>query len=850
MAGLSSSDVATQAAALVTATAGLQAGGAALLASAGPALLAAALPLATSGASSGASSGADGEQLQVALLGLIDSVTALLLPPALSRATHADPADLFVGSPELDYAVITSCIEAAAHMFADESIPVRRRLIQTLTNMLPCAFVIFCTTPGDPRYWKILSVLKIQIDSLFIHPNEGIKANAAKYLAQVIVTQTPRDITDIDPVPSLDLIPEGHPYLNPSELLTEAGTLLTKFTTFLSSTNHTASVSTSQKTMEEIILSLGAKPHELQQRVRREAKRTAQALTGNTADATKRQRTQSSERATTDQDPLRIMADRIITNGVQSIPQAVVVDTILTTLGARSMELLVHDLQTYIAQAASRAEAMAAAAMRDPRLRAVAIETGSLAVDGQNPASVALAQGYLTELTSSIQQLIQQTQSKAPQQGAVDQPLLEPAVDEQAAVMPIDVDAILNKPPDLSPEEREEFLSDTLDRILSMESHFEIPVPPGVKPPALIPPTNTSILSARLGWMILAIRVVTRSGAYNDNLRGEFLGFVLSDFRRRSDLAVLWLHEEMLQSHQTGNDTFTVWMDHIIDGLTIARETRDINMTEEDEALQHAQDGAHIDDGFTDEGQAVFNPVDRAFIRFLVDAPDLTEHAIDAVVACCNSEPFLRLGIIALRELIVLRIPWRKQCLKLLLGLCKHSDKMVRSTAIYTAKRFVPDRSAIAPTIIEYALELIDLLPSRTSNDESQPMPSKPKAESSSGEPIPQHTDVIPDVDSEIAPMESAATAWTNDDTFTPEVQTVTKIHINGLLRAMSTSPEKLLSLITTFAPGAEDLALLVIQVLLKTEHAADAIAQTIAVYEARQLDVRFLIIIMPQLEK
>ncbi|SCZ93130.1 BZ3500_MvSof-1268-A1-R1_Chr6-2g08480 [Microbotryum saponariae] len=196
-------------------------------------------------------------------------------------------------------------------------------------------------------------------------------------------------------------------------------------------------------------------------------------------------------------------------------------------------------------------------------------------------------------------------------------------------------------------------------------------------------------------WISLVARLVTRGigeeegeggGALGDRMREEMLEFVKEDPRNRMEFARKWLNEEwfaekMAMRTKEGRKergeghkerTYDIWLRKLL---------------------------AHI--------MSKSSNRDRGFTQFVIDLPDLPVDEVEKLGQMCMKKEQVQLGFSALRELAVLRPPFRPAAVDVLLSLTTHKDKPTRNAAINTVKKWVPDSAALSPTIIDFALSLI-----------------------------------------------------------------------------------------------------------------------------------------------
>ncbi|KDE05162.1 hypothetical protein MVLG_04407 [Microbotryum lychnidis-dioicae p1A1 Lamole] len=188
-------------------------------------------------------------------------------------------------------------------------------------------------------------------------------------------------------------------------------------------------------------------------------------------------------------------------------------------------------------------------------------------------------------------------------------------------------------------------------------------------------------------WISLVTRLVTRGieeeeegeGALGKRMREEMLEFVKEDPRNRMEFARKWLNEEWfaekmaVRTKEGHKDrTYDIWLRKISTHIMSKSSNRD-----------------------------------RGFTQFVIDLPDLPVDEVEKLGQMCMKKEQVQLGFSALRELAVLRPPFRPAAVDVLLSLTTHKDKPTRNAAINTVKKWVPDSAALSPTIINFALSLI-----------------------------------------------------------------------------------------------------------------------------------------------
>jgi hypothetical protein len=248
----------------------------------------------------------------------------------------------------------------------------------------------------------------------------------------------------------------------------------------------------------------------------------------------------------------------------------------------------------------------------------------------------------------------------------VEQPKPKPA--EKA-----DLDKILGKAKVLGPEDLEKQIRLSARNVFEMESNFAIPTSLMAKSSQLIQKSNDNLVLSRFRWMLIAIRLATRSSSNTIIVKDEIMKFIAKDFVSRMEIALFWLHEEFFNDQKMD----TAHTDQIVD-----------------EILDNMRDGSLDAPGL--------DPTDRTFTRFLVEIPKFTPKAMERVIEYCVDPSRMQLGIATLRDLIVFRPALKDTCLNLLLEYSHSLDKQTRTSAIECLLMFIPTH-IITDEIIEFA---------------------------------------------------------------------------------------------------------------------------------------------------
>ncbi|KAF9436887.1 hypothetical protein BGZ76_002688 [Entomortierella beljakovae] len=197
-------------------------------------------------------------------------------------------------------------------------------------------------------------------------------------------------------------------------------------------------------------------------------------------------------------------------------------------------------------------------------------------------------------------------------------------------------------------------------------------------------------------WMTIVARLLTRaftrdyeasSSSINQDMKEKMIKYICSDFKQRRELALTWLHEE--------------WY---FDGIC---ERQEDNMDSREP--QYLWCLYKILDGIT-SGATQLDPKDRGLTRFLLEVPELPDGAVDVIQRYCDDPLRAQLGIACLRDVVNLRPPSRARALEILLGYTSHTEKLQRSMAIVTAKKWYLEHPTVGAKVEEYALEQLELL--------------------------------------------------------------------------------------------------------------------------------------------
>ncbi|KAF8661382.1 hypothetical protein AX16_001475 [Volvariella volvacea WC 439] len=456
------------------------------------------------------------------------------------------------------------------------------------------------------------------------------------------------------------------------------------------------------------------------------------------------------------------------------------------------------------------------------------------------------------------------------------------------------IDFKLPPPKELSEDERYHLIGGSLSRIWAgaeeLKAH-EISLPEG---------SQQVGQSATDMWMLLIVRMITRVAkppllpsdeedffekeqpsdefyARQDQLRHTLCNYIMDDFPSRVRLATTWMNEEwyndQIRAGEKGwQPNYETWLNQIVASY-----------------------------------QTLFDGKDRTFSRFLLDLPTIPSDVLGLLRELCidsTSSDRMQVGFTTLRGLVIQRPSLRADALTVLLELTTHPEKKTRMAAINTVKLWVPHTQPMSSTIQEFALQMLRKLQLRPqlTNDSVTPTPRR-ESQSVAVDSLETQAETASDHAMEVQPqdekMEDAKvlTERTQEDlvhtpylperielpaqksqvlqhvellfalsvkvpTFLDEifaaygqmdttVQEAIQDLITALIRSLGQNHGKLLTLLRTFPPGAESLALRVLTIFTESGRPSTQLVALIkALVNERDLDARFLIPIIGEMDK
>lgn len=781
-----------------------------------------------------------------------------------SCLAHSDFVDR-----ETTFNVVAASLEGVAVLFDVYT----QHCVLFLANSYKLVFRVLAAWPSESaKYWLILSVLKQRIDQGFDHGNEALRQVCVYFLAQMVICQSGDNETaaededdEEDYGASLKMVSRSHPYMKKDQLKMEAAAVLNRFLLFLSKTeekpctasylcavlNATFSIirkrsqfavpcttllvelrakslgylsdfgmrsvyrslkvvllscyslpstSSLDDAIEQVLLGFNVHPRELQvkQRLKRQGRQKVAAAAAGVPRF-------SEPLMQPPQLPLGDEGDlglQILQRGVHTFPLESVVEIVVRAIGDRDEMVLQGDIERF------------------------------LALGGAWDANYRAPGRHAT--------------------GKTEAPMEQVVEEEEEAMVAVDLDiqAILNNVPVLSPSDRPVALKSTLDRILQMDSILESRL--------LVKSIRGGInggigrdtcISARMGWMLLVSRLVRRGLLPTSQLVGNedensemfdagrvIIAFCMQDFHKRMDLALFWMFEEFMSDAvvSASSEMMSVDVDESVAAEAVGKHKGYQFWLAQ--LLRSMKGGEDIGSGL--------DVRDRVFTRFLVEVPMLDQFALEFVRDYCLDPKRLQLGVATLRDLITYRPAVRDTCLAWLFEFSANKDPTLRSHSCTALKKFVSHES-IGALVEERAKQSIStLFVGSLIKLEHEADPESPMAKNE----ILSHMELY-------LSLALAKPVPFIQDLFemSPRLRKGTFAVLEQVCGTLFTTvpPADLLPLVSGFPDTSRDLALVLINTLLKNQDvAAEVIEKTRIAMVERDLDARFLKTIIIHLDK
>ncbi|XP_076011939.1 symplekin [Genypterus blacodes] len=313
----------------------------------------------------------------------------------------------------------------------------------------------------------------------------------------------------------------------------------------------------------------------------------------------------------------------------------------------------------------------------------------------------------------------------------------------------------------------------------------------------------------------LLSRLVTQ---FEGMMKDDVLEFILEDIRTRSDLAFSLLYQE-----------YNNYLSHLPTGL----------LDSYDHCLYTLLSGL----------QEKPEQRDGLFTKLVLEAPILTESALDVIRRYCEDESRVYLGMTTLKELIVKRPSRQFQYLHVLLDLSSHEKEKVRSTALGFLKRMY-EKDQLRDYIEKFALNYMQLLvhpnpPSLLFGADKDTEVAAPWTEETVRQCLFLYLSLLPlnhRLVHELASVYTEAIA---------DIKRSVLRAIEQPIRGMGMSSPELLLLVENCPKGAETLVTRCLHILTdKVPPSPELVERVRDLYHKRVPDVRFLIPVINGLEK
>ncbi|XP_056290962.1 symplekin [Pseudoliparis swirei] len=301
-------------------------------------------------------------------------------------------------------------------------------------------------------------------------------------------------------------------------------------------------------------------------------------------------------------------------------------------------------------------------------------------------------------------------------------------------------------------------------------------------------------------------------------MKEDVLEFILEDIRARSDLAFSLLYQEYntyLSHLPTGRlDSYDHCLYTLLSGLQEKPEQRD-----------------------------------GLFTKLVLEAPLITESALDVIRRYCEDESRVYLGMTTLKELIVKRPSRQFQYLHVLLDLSSHEKEKVRTTALAFLKRMY-EKDHLRDYIEKFALNYMQLLvhpnpPSLLFGADKDTEVAAPWTEETVRQCLFLYLSLLPLNHRMVHELASVYTEAIAD------IKRSVLRAIEQPIRGMGMNSPELLLLVENCPKGAETLVTRCLHILTdKVPPSPELVERVRDLYHKRVPDVRFLIPVINGLEK
>ncbi|XP_033990524.1 symplekin [Trematomus bernacchii] len=305
---------------------------------------------------------------------------------------------------------------------------------------------------------------------------------------------------------------------------------------------------------------------------------------------------------------------------------------------------------------------------------------------------------------------------------------------------------------------------------------------------------------------------------FEGTMKEDVLKFILEDIRTRSDLAFSLLYQE-----------YNTYLSHLPTGL----------LDSYDHCLYTLLSGL----------QEKPEQRDGLFTKLVLEAPLITESALEVIRRYCEDESRVYLGMTTLKELIVKRPSRQFQYLHVLLDLSSHEKEKVRTTALAFLKRMY-EKDQLRDYIEKFALNYMQLLvhpnpPSLLFGADQDTEVAAPWTEETVRQCLFLYLSLLPlnhRLVHELASVYTEAIA---------DIKRSVLRAIEQPIRGMGMNSPELLLLVENCPKGAETLVTRCLHILTdKVPPSPELVERVRDLYHKRVPDVRFLIPVINGLEK
>uniref|UniRef100_UPI00398E4AEC symplekin n=1 Tax=Pristiophorus japonicus TaxID=55135 RepID=UPI00398E4AEC len=310
-------------------------------------------------------------------------------------------------------------------------------------------------------------------------------------------------------------------------------------------------------------------------------------------------------------------------------------------------------------------------------------------------------------------------------------------------------------------------------------------------------------------------RLVTQ---FDGKMKGEMMDFILEDIRSRVDLAFAWLYQE-----------YNLYLSHWPNG---ALDNYDECLTSLLSGLQEKPDQK-----------------DGLFTKLVLEAPSITDSALEVIRRYCEDETRIYLGMSTLRDLVFKRPSKQLQYLHVLLDLSSHEKDKVRSQALMFIKRMY-EKEQLREYIEKFGLNYLQLLvhpnpPSILFGADKDTEVAAPWTEETVKQCLYLYLALLPQNHKLIHELAAVYTEAIADIK-----RTVLRV-IEQPIRGMGMNSPELLLLVENCPKGAETLVTRCLHILTdRVPPSPELVKRVRDLYHKRVPDVRFLIPVLNGLEK